>query len=71
MTAAIDRARRIAGSLLAVLLAFFSLCSAQNRPPTLKQADADYRAGVAALSHNDLNSALEDFEKVVHLAPRG
>ena len=43
--------------------------NAQEPSPTLKQADADYRAGVAALSRNDLNTAREDFERVVHLAP--
>ena len=56
-------------SLLVALLALSSLCVAQEPSPTLKQADADYRAGVAALGHNDLNTALADFEKVVHLAP--
>ena len=43
--------------------------SAQQPSAGLKQADADYRAGVQALSRNDLNTALDDFEKVVHLAP--
>ena len=42
---------------------------AQAPPASLKQADADYRAGVAALGHNDLTTALADFEKVVKLAP--
>jgi protein O-GlcNAc transferase len=58
-----------ASSLLVAILALSSSCIAQEPSPTLKQADADYRAGVAALGHNDLNSALADFEKVVHLAP--
>jgi hypothetical protein len=31
--------------------------TAQEPSPALKQADADYRAGVAALSRNDLNTA--------------
>ena len=35
----------------------------------LKQADADYRAGVAALGRNDLPAALKDFQSVVKLAP--
>jgi protein O-GlcNAc transferase len=43
--------------------------SAQVPSANLKQADADYRAGVAALAHNDLTTALADFEKVVRLAP--
>jgi protein O-GlcNAc transferase len=42
---------------------------AQEPSASLKQADADYRAGVAALGHNDLTTALADFEKVVRLAP--
>src|SRR5271170_477263 len=56
-------------SLLVALLALSAVGVAQDPSPTLKQADADYRAGVAALGHNDLNGALADFEKVVHLAP--
>ena len=36
---------------------------------SLKQADADYRAGSAALSRNDLKIALADFQNVVRLAP--
>jgi protein O-GlcNAc transferase len=43
--------------------------SAQQPSAGLKQADADYRAGVQALSRNDLSTALDDFQKVVHLAP--
>ena len=39
----------------------------QQPSPALRQADADYRAGVSALSGNDLNTALADFEKVVSL----
>lgn len=35
----------------------------------MKQADADYRAGVAALSHNDLKTARLDFEQVIRLEP--
>src|SRR5271170_7107162 len=69
MVVSINRARRIAGFLVAVLLTCSPLSNAQEPSASLKQADADYRAGVAALGHNDLNSALADFEKVVHLAP--
>ena len=43
---------------------------AQEVSAALKQADADYRAGVAALARNDLAHAREDFEKVVQLAPQ-
>ena len=42
---------------------------AQEPSASLKQADADYRAGADALAHNDLNTALDDFQKVVRLAP--
>ena len=42
---------------------------AQEPSPSLKLADADYRAGAAALSHNDLQAALADFQNVVRLAP--
>ena len=42
---------------------------AQEPSASLKQADANYRAGADALTHNDLNTALEDFQKVVRLAP--
>ena len=42
---------------------------AQEPSADLKQADADYRAGVTALARNDLNTALDDFQKVVQLAP--
>lgn len=53
-------------------IALFAGCAAvcaQNPSTPLKQADADYRAGVAALSRNDLNTAREKFEEVVRLAP--
>jgi protein O-GlcNAc transferase len=56
-------------SLLIATLALSSLGVTQEASPSLKQADADYRAGVAALGHEDLKGALADFEKVVHLAP--
>lgn len=43
---------------------------AQEASANLKQADADYRAGVAALSRNELPLARKDFEQVIHLAPQ-
>ena len=64
------KVRLTAGSLLAASLTFSHGGYAQQPSPSLKEADADYRAGVAALSRNDLPTALADFEKVVHLAPR-
>ena len=42
---------------------------AQEPSPNLRQADADYREGVAALSRNDLTTAKSKFEMVVKLAP--
>jgi len=59
----------IAGLLLTALLAHSGPGQAQESSSNLKQADADYRSGVAALSRNDLNGALADFERVVRLAP--
>ncbi len=41
----------------------------QQSSSTLRQADADYRAGVAALNSDHLNTAQEKFEMVVHLEP--
>jgi protein O-GlcNAc transferase len=61
---------RLSGGLaLSAALSVALAGSAQEPSPSLKQADADYRAGVVALSHNDLKSALADFENVVRLAP--
>ena len=60
--------------LYAVLLMALDLATAHSSPAqepssSLKQADADYRAGVAALSRGDLKTALNDFQNVVRLAP--
>jgi protein O-GlcNAc transferase len=63
------KVRLSATVLLAVLPTALLLCPAQEPTASLKEADADYRAGVAALSRNDLNTSLADFEKVVRLAP--
>ena len=43
--------------------------SAQAPSASLKEADADYRAGVAALNNNDLKTAQSKFEAVTRLAP--
>lgn len=43
--------------------------TAQEPSASLKQADADYRDGVAALNRGDLNTAQSKFEDVVRLAP--
>jgi len=49
--------------------AMMAAVGGQEPSTALKQADADYRAGVAALGRNDLKSALKDFQSVVKLAP--
>ncbi|MGA8528781.1 MAG: tetratricopeptide repeat protein, partial [Acidobacteriaceae bacterium] len=46
-----------------------ALCCAQDPSPALRQADADYRAGVAAMARNDLKTAKQEFAEVVRLAP--
>jgi Flp pilus assembly protein TadD len=63
------KTRLLAGCILAVFLTLPYVSHAQEPSPSLKQADAAYRAGVAAFSRNDFNTAREDFEKVVRLAP--
>src|SRR5271163_2330495 len=55
-------------AFLAVLVLGCQLV-AQDPPQSLKQADADYREGVAALNRNDLRTAQAKFEEVVRLAP--
>jgi protein O-GlcNAc transferase len=56
-----------------VLLTAMSIieCFGQGEEPSsrLREADSEYKAGAAALSRNDLNTALADFEKVVRLVP--
>src|SRR5277367_3893584 len=67
MSVSLLKARLTAGFLLCAALSGVS--QAQEPSPSLKEADADYRAGIAALSRHDLNAALGDFQKVVRLAP--
>ena len=55
--------------LLPLLLAFASSLAGQEPSPSLRQADADYREGVAALSRNDLKTAQSKFEMAIALAP--
>jgi protein O-GlcNAc transferase len=58
--------------LLCMLLCSLGACGpvlSQQASGTLQQADADYRAGVAALKSNDLKTAQEKFESVVRLQP--
>jgi protein O-GlcNAc transferase len=59
-----------------ILLASFLACTAlyvsafaQEPSESLKQADAAYREGVAALNGNDLATAQAKFEAVIRLAP--
>ena len=42
----------------------------QEPSASLRQADAAYKAGQAALAARDLKAARQQFEKVVHLAPQ-
>jgi len=56
-------------SVLGVGAALAAGLAAQEPSAALKQADADYRAGVAALGRGDLKAALGDFQSVVKLAP--
>ena len=67
MSLPVIHSRLVAALLLAALL---RMADAQAPSAELKEADADYRAGVAALSRNDLQTALADFEKVLRLAPK-
>jgi len=58
--------------LLLVSLSGFALARplvCQEPSASLKEADADYREGVAALSRNDIRAAKSKFEAVVKLAP--
>ncbi len=57
------------GIPVAALLSACVLCGGQEPSPSMKQADADYRGGVAALSQNDLKTARLDFEQVIRLEP--
>ena len=59
-------------AVLLTTAAFLSAATlkAQDVSANLKQADGDYRAGVAALSSNNLSLARHDFEQVVRLAPQ-
>ncbi|WP_150133141.1 tetratricopeptide repeat protein [Acidisarcina polymorpha] len=51
-------------------MAFAGSAAAQEVSAALKEADADYKAGQAALAAHDLNGARVYFEKVVKLAPQ-
>lgn len=55
--------------LMAAPLVTCALCCGQEASPSLIQADASYRAGLAAMSRNDLKTARIDFEQVVRLEP--
>jgi protein O-GlcNAc transferase len=61
---------RISVGVLLATMSVIQCFSQEGQPsPRLREADADYKSGVAALSRNDLNTALADFEKVVRLVP--
>ncbi len=61
------RCRAARGLLL--FLVFGGSTVAQEPSQTLEKADALYRAGSAAFIRNDLETALSDFQKFVHLVP--
>ena len=61
--------RILAGLVVGTLLGFQYGSYSQQPSQSLKEADEDYRSGVAALSRNDLETAREDFARVVRLAP--
>jgi len=63
------RRRRFQCCILLGLLVTGGLLVCQEPSDTLRQADADYRAGVAALNRNDLKTARMKFESVVRLEP--
>jgi len=48
-------------------MTFAPVVNSQETSSALRQADAEYRAGVAALNSNELEVALEKFEAVVRL----
>jgi len=62
--------RRIAIETLALaIIATPSLAQSPVSANKLHQADTIYRAGIAALDHQDLATAQSDFEQVIHLIP--
>src|ERR1700761_1878166 len=65
---------RCDGELIASIALWATLAaSAQTRQvpvDQVKQADAAFKAGYAAITHNDLQTAREDFQKVVKLVPQ-
>ncbi|MGB0125802.1 MAG: tetratricopeptide repeat protein [Silvibacterium sp.] len=52
------------------VMAISNSAFSQEPSAALKQADAAYRAGQAALAQRDLSAAQADFEQVVRLAPQ-
>lgn len=56
-------------SLLLCVCCATGVAASQEVSGALRQADADYRAGVAALNGNDLRLAQQKFESVVRLEP--
>ena len=69
MSAPFHRRQLISRTACIALLAISLAASGQAASPALKQADAAYRAGQAALARQDLSAAQADFEQVVRLAP--
>jgi protein O-GlcNAc transferase len=61
--------RRLAITILGIAALAPSLAQTPVSANTLRQADTLYRAGTAALNHNDLTAAQSDFEQVIRLMP--
>lgn len=64
------RSLLFSGSVLLASLAACAPASAQQPSSALREADSEYRAGVAALNSNDLKTAQARFEAVVRLEPQ-
>ncbi len=65
----LPKARLLAAIALTAWLAWSSPSRTQEPSPSLRQADSEFRAGVAAVERNDLKTARAHFENVVRLAP--
>ncbi len=60
---------RICCFIFAAFLTLFLAGHAQEQSSSMQEANQAFRDGVAAFSRNDLNTARDDFEKVVRLEP--
>lgn len=60
----------VSSAAIVAAIAISGIAFSQEPSAALKEADAAYRAGQAALAQRDLSAAQADFEKVVRLAPQ-